>query len=31
MQQNSNCSLCGGKNEMLNNISECSKLAQKEN
>ena len=29
-QQNSKCRLCGEKNEMVKNISECSKLAQKE-
>ena len=30
MQQNSSCRLCGDRNEMINHIGECSKLAQKE-
>ena len=29
-QQNSKCRLCGDKDETINHISECSKLAQKE-
>ena len=29
-QQNSNCRLCGDRDETVNHISECSKLAQKE-
>ena len=32
MQQNSKCRLCGDRDETINHIiSECSKLAQKEN
>ena len=30
MQQNSKCKLCGDSNKIIHNISECSKLAQKE-
>ena len=30
MQQKSRCTLCGDKDETINLISECSKLAQKE-
>ena len=30
MQQNSKCMLCGDRDENINHISECSKLAQKE-
>ena len=30
MQQNSKCRLCGNRDETINHISECSKLAQKE-
>ena len=30
MQQNSKCRLCGDRDETINHISDCSKLAQKE-
>ena len=30
IQQNSKCRLCGDRDETMNHISECSKLAQKE-